>query len=237
MKLSAHGVTATSLCLKQRAIDLGIAEEKILYLPSGCDYKNISPQNPTQSRKEIGIPEDGMWLCFVGFSLWDTEMIIDALPRVWEVFPETKLLLVGNFTKYIGTTIPEDLLEKKIFIRGPVKHSELNPYLSSADIALLPLRDNTVNHARGPIKLGDYMAAGLPILTNKVGDTGIIVSKEKIGIATEQANLAEGIIELLKNENFRKEMGTRARTLAETTYSWSAQAEVLEKFYNKNHVS
>ena len=56
--------------------------------------------------------------------------------------------------------------------RGPIGQAALADYLIASDIGWLPLRDTGADHGRFPMKLTDFMAAGLSIAATDVGDIG-----------------------------------------------------------------
>ncbi len=53
---------------------------------------------------------------------------------------------------------------------GWVDYKIYSEVLSCADLFLLLQKDNNINKARWPNKVGDYLAAGRPILVNKMGE-------------------------------------------------------------------
>jgi glycosyltransferase involved in cell wall biosynthesis len=81
-----------------------------------------------------------------------------------------------------------------------------------------------------PIKLGEYLASGLPVLCmNQIGDTDEIVSEYKVGIVIEDEkeiqNKLKEIIEL-KND---PEIRLRCRKAAEEKLSLSLSSQ---KYYD-----
>jgi glycosyltransferase involved in cell wall biosynthesis len=66
----------------------------------------------------------------------------------------------------------------------PVPSDQVALYLSAGDLGLLPRRPSLVNQVASPVKFAEYLAAGLPVLTNQgVGDYSELVHREGIGVA------------------------------------------------------
>jgi glycosyltransferase involved in cell wall biosynthesis len=76
------------------------------------------------------------------------------------------------------------------------------------------------------------MASGKPIVASDVGDVRNML--DGVGLLVESGKpeaLAEGILELVRNEKLRNTMAAAARQRAETKYNWECSAGNLEKAY------
>ncbi|MBW7940784.1 MAG: glycosyltransferase, partial [Candidatus Omnitrophica bacterium] len=107
--------------------------------------------------------------------------------------------------------------------------------LSAADIHLLPLPDNLVNRARWPIKFGDYLCSGRPMVACCVGDAVEWLPRFNAGLVSspDPEDMAARICELLSDETLRRECGARARELACGPLSWGSLAERFLEVYEK----
>jgi glycosyltransferase involved in cell wall biosynthesis len=105
--------------------------------------------------------------------------------------------------------------------------------LACADVLLLPYTNRSVNRFRYPNKLGDYLAAGRPIVTNLTGDLGQLVADERVGLIAEDTpeSFARAVQRLFDDESLREELGQRGRELAESKLDWRFLAAGLERFY------
>ena len=85
----------------------------------------------------------------------------------------------------------------------------------------------------------DSLLSSEPILQWKLkedtGEVGSMVRDEAVGIVTgeEPEAFVEGIDRLLRDEDSRREMGRRARRLAETKLSWRFLAGRLVELYQE----
>ena len=103
------------------------------------------------------------------------------------------------------------------------------------DVFALPLGAGVRNAAKWPMKIGDFMAAGRPTVSNPVGEMEELFEREPIGLlaAWDPADFAEKIVYILENHNLREDMGIHARYVAENRLSWGILADRLVRFYGR----
>lgn len=240
-------VTVICQALYDRAIETGIAPERILKLVSGADTENVRPMDKDKAREEIGLISllAGRKSVILGYTAnyhLDEALLLETLSLVCRKRRNVKLLVVGAEFR-----IPDEQLNKwglKIFDaasggtlapdhniihfgRRPFK--DVPAYLAASDILLLPMTDIVYNRGRWPHKIGDYLAAGRPIVANDVGDIPLLLKGRDAGLiaAPDAVDFAEKIIEMAGAENRWAEFGANARKIAETDLDWNAIGERL----------
>ena len=231
---AADGITVTSRALQDRAVALGIDRRRVRYLPSGSDVETIRPLPKAEMRRELGLPEHGKILVYIGFINYDIDCLVRAFPLVQERFPDVLLLMVGQRHPVTRRLCREHRISRGLIETGVVPFQELPRYLACGDVLLLPFTDKICNIGRGPIKLGDYMAAGRPIVTMPVGDLRRVFEEdEPIGLLAgdEPESFARAVCELLSDPERAEEYGRNARRLAERKYSWEILTAGLEEYY------
>ncbi len=230
----ADRITVTSRALQDRAVALGIERQRIHYIPSGADVETIRPLPKAEMRKQLGLPETGKIIGYVGFINYDVECMIRAFPLVQQRFPDVILLLVGQKYPITQQLCRENNITRGIHEVGIVPFEELPGYLACADVLLLPFTNKICNIGRGPIKLGDYMASGRPIVTQPVGDLrAVFTEDDPIGLLAGDSpeEFAQAICELLSEPERAEQYGRNARRLAEEKYSWQNLTGRLEACY------
>jgi len=124
-------------------------------------------------------------------------------------------------------------LNNCIFLE-PVSKEYLRRYLNASDIGLMILANiPAFYYGTSPNKFFDYLAAGLPILVNYPGWMSEIIKKNQCGVSVEPENpekFASVLIELSTNNDLLKEMGSKARKVAEKEFSRSNICSKFEKF-------
>jgi len=237
-KKASDLVTVVSKALWNRAVSIGIHEERLALVPSGCDAGRITPKVKEECRRKLNLPIEGPVLAFSGFAFWDFEFLLSAFRMVLEDFPEARLLVIGLDKDGKVEGITEQVLGEKsvqVVFAGCFAPDELSTPLGAADIQLLPLPDNRANRARWPIKLGDYLASARPTVASAVGDAAAVLSSHGAGLTTDPSpeSMAGGIIELLRDRQRMDRMGENGRKLAESDLSWRVQSQKMEEAYNR----
>jgi len=78
------------------------------------------------------------------------------------------------------------------------------------------------------------MAAGVPVVTTPVGIEGIEAKSEvHVLVRESEKELAETVVELIKNKKLYQEIKQAARALIEKKYTYKAIATVLDKIYRQ----
>ncbi len=235
-KRHADMVTVISRPLYERAVSVGVEEERLHLLPSGCDVEGIRVEDRVACRKRLGWPAERPLVCFVGLSLWDLGLVGETVAKLRESMPDVGLLVAGGGVEAEAIqTLSKRLGGEGLLLPGQVPYERLSEHLGAADLHLLPLESTPANRARLPNKLGDYMASGRPVVAGAVGDTAEIVERERVGLATasDGASMAAAALRILKDDSLRREMGARARRVAEEKRSWSAITDRLLAIYEE----
>jgi len=83
-------------------------------------------------------------------------------------------------------------------------------------------------------KVGEAMAAGIPVVTTDFGAQGLDVKNgEQLLIATTADEYAEQINNLIMDSDRRKYIGDQGLLFIESHYSTQAVSIILDKFINK----
>jgi glycosyltransferase involved in cell wall biosynthesis len=229
-------LTVASDDLMARAYATGAARGCVRKIINGCPVDRIRPGDTTAARAELGIDHGRPMLLFVGVGQYDVDLIFDSVRLLrgmlspHAAFPV--VYLVGPNAPSLLERAARQGLANDVVATGFLPDARIVRYLQAADIGLLPFADKPLNRARFPIKLGDYLAAGLPVLTNRVGEMGRIVEAERAGVATasDPDAFARGLAEMLGDRTALARYRSNARAAAERM-SWEAVSGELEAFY------
>jgi glycosyltransferase involved in cell wall biosynthesis len=227
------GSVVLTSALERRAVALGVPGDRIVRVPHGADIERVCPLNKAQARVAIGIDSGARVVGYVG-SIFprDADLLARAFGIVQRSEPRTRLLLIGN----CNVRVPEPLMnEGAVFRTGPVSYELLQQYIAACDVMLLPLRDSIANRGRWPSKIGDYLAAGRPVIASRVGDVANLIEEGHCGLLSDDTpeNFASKVLHLLADRNLLAEMADCARMTAETKLDWNLLAKQLEGFYQR----
>jgi glycosyltransferase involved in cell wall biosynthesis len=195
----------------------------------------IQPLPKADSRRDIGLPTDVPVVCFIGFVHYDLELAVRAFAVVRRRLPDALLLLVGPRSRVVRTLKTRLDIGAAVIEAGVQPSNRVPVYLAASDVLLLPFGDRPCNVGRGPIKLGDYMAAGRPIVTNPVGEMLPLFREHAIGLLADETPEGFGgaTLRLLQDPVLAESMGAEARRVAEERLSWDVVVHDLERCYTQ----
>ncbi len=229
----AQGTTVISDALRERAIRLGVKPETIIKLTGGADIENFQPRDKQQARRVLNLPADAKVMGFMGFVHYDLELALRVFCRLYARDKNVRLLLVGKPSPLTKRLVRAAGAEEGLREFGIVPYEKIPEIMAAADVFLLPFARKQANIGRWPNKVGDYMAMGRPIVTSPVGEMSGLFQAEPIGRLAEDnpEAFSEAVWDLLRNPAQCETLGTTARRVAETKYSWEFLATRLEGFY------
>lgn len=232
-KRMSRGVTVISQVLFERALSVGVDKERLLLLPAGVALERFPTIDKTEARAALNLPLDIPILGFVGFSLWDMDLLAEAFAVVRQRHTDARLMVVGGGVEEEAINIlrqrfPADAL----ILPGALSFDELPPWLASCDVHLLPMKDSIANRARVPNKLADYYASARPVVASDVGETARCIREHRTGLlGASPRELGEAALRLLDDPDFAQSCGNRGRQVAATSWSYTAHAHRLLEFY------
>lgn len=102
------------------------------------------------------------------------------------------------------------------------------------DIGIMPLSDTPFHRGKCGIKLIQYMACGLPFVASPIGINDHLCGEGRRGFpAVSEADWAEAIDRLMRQEQLRREMGRNGRAFTEEQYDIERWAGVLSDLFTR----
>jgi glycosyltransferase involved in cell wall biosynthesis len=206
--------------------EFGLSESKIAVAPNGCE-----PQEVVAKYK---IP---LKVIYAGnFSYY--EKVDDLLEVAKAANPKIfKFYLCGAGP--LKNKITEKIRKERIPINylGYIPRQWIYTLLSKMQIGLVPSTTDIARKVACPIKVFDYLACGLPVITPNVGDWGELIEKEDCGIRIDQ-NFVEEYSQALKalsiESNWRKAADNASR-VAKEQCSWNKVLQPLVSLVGSYH--
>lgn len=145
------------------------------------------------------------------------------LPQVRQRCPAAELVIVGrNPHRRVQALAAKD----HITVTGWV--DSVQPYLHAAALAVVPLRMGSGTR----LKILEAMAAGCAVVSTPLGAAGLHHDiQQAIEIADSEADFAQIIVSLLKNEKRRQTLGQQASQQVSRRGDWQALAPHLLQAY------
>ena len=226
--------TVPSYHMKQKLINWGCPSEKIKVMYSGIDLKKFTYTKREPKTENMIIIAVGRLHKKKGF-----RYLVKAFKRVADLYPSTKLVIVGEGDErgYLTELISDLSLKKSVRLEGNVTHSQMSALLNQADIFCLPSITTRDGNQEGiPNAIKEAMATGLPVVSTLHGGIPELVADESEGLLVPEKSvqlLAEKLIYLIENPAARREMGQRGRIKVENNFDSSKQVSKLETIYRE----
>jgi colanic acid biosynthesis glycosyl transferase WcaI len=222
--------------IKQALVEShGVSAEKINVVRAGVDPESLKSSVDQQTAKEqLGLEGQFVvtYLGTVGYA-HGVDIMLEMAERLRDDHPDISLLVVGTGAEEKAIReLVSDRGYQNIKILGQKPRSELPDILVASDIGLALLRPSEVFKTAVPTKIYEYMATGLPVLTNVAGETTGIITESKSGIAIPDGNaraLTEEIIKLQSNPDSLRTKSAAGAQHAQETASWAGRAEQFEQ--------
>ena len=218
--------------LKRYAMEMGAQPEKVHVVRAGIDMERFNPDvDGYVMREKLGIGKDEVVLFFMGwlYSFSGLKEVAIELAKVKEVYPNVKLLIVGEGDLYHELQrIRKDYCLKQIILVGRQPYESIPEFIAASDVCLLPAYNNEVMRNIVPIKMYEYMVCGKPVISTRLpgimkefgkGNGVLYVNKPEDALKKAIALVESGCIE---------EERMKARKFVEK-YSWDAIMEEFER--------
>ncbi|BAZ46414.1 group 1 glycosyl transferase [Chondrocystis sp. NIES-4102] len=163
-------------------------------------------------------------------------ILIEAFARFHSQHPQTQLLIVGDGTERDRTMadIKQRNLESAVCLTGAVPPETVPEYLAQMDVAVAPYPAST-DFYFSPLKVYEYMAAGLPVVASDLGQISQVIDSGVNGLLVKPGDgfaLADALDLLWRSPVLRSYLGNCARKTVLQEYTWE---RVVEKILSKVH--
>jgi glycosyltransferase involved in cell wall biosynthesis len=150
------------------------------------------------------------------------DLAVAAVDRLRSEWPNVRLVLVLR-RREAPAELPSFC--RLVEASGPA----LEPWLWSSALGLVPRRDTAYNRIALPVKLFDYLAHGLPVVTTEPGETARWVVTWGVGLAAADSPLAyaQAIARLLRDPALLARMSERALTAVAEEHNWDRRARTV----------
>ncbi len=254
-----HYVQSRSFWLLKQLLDIDVAKIKFWETKFWQKANKVVAVSGSDKRKmqslvkglDVDVVPNGAGEDLV--SLWqkdkETSQIIILFQAnfLWLQNTEAAFDLVKKIFPLIKKKLPQAVCR----IVGQEAHQKL-ANLRSKGVEIIDLRNDDIEGVKkayrqatiflaplkGPggtrLKILGAMAAGVPVVTTPVGIEGIEAKSEvHVLVRESEKELAETVVELIKNKKLYQEIKQAARALIEKKYTYKAIATVLDKIYRQ----
>ena len=191
------GYIAVSPQIKDRLVDYGVEENKIMIKPNAINAAVFYPRNKQEMRSKYGLPKDKILAIFVG------RFIENKGPRMLLKATEN---LEGLGLIFVGSGI-QTLEGDHVVFKDSVSSKEVPELLSAADLFVLPTW-----HEGSCNAIVEAMACGLPIVSSDIPEIHVQCNPSfSILVNPHNVNdIESAITSIVSNKEKREEMSRNA---------------------------
>ncbi len=193
-----------------------IKSDRLYVCPNGVDAipeRKLSAAEKYEKRREFDLSREPL-LVFVGSehdpNVEAAKIIVEDLaPHLTSAL----FLLIGS----VCNRFKSKAIADNVLLMDVLETETKDTLLSVCDIALNPL----LRGSGTSLKLFDYLAAGLPVISTEAGVRGVDHEECQAIIVTEPENFLNKIKELLRSNRQREALGEKAYEFARANFDWS----------------
>ena len=153
-------------------------------------------------------------------------LVTQIYPRIKNIYPDVRLLMVGRDP----TPLMTDAFEKNGNITVTGRVSNIMPYLAVGSVMVVPLQKGSGTR----FKVLEAFAAGCPVVSTAKGVEGLAVQDGQHLLIREGAEgIANGVMELWNGHTQAQSLTAAAYELVRAEYSWEASGRAIKKALSK----
>jgi glycosyltransferase involved in cell wall biosynthesis len=221
----------------------GVRGDRLIVEGDAVDVAAFSePLSRHAARRRLGLSLDARWVGYVGrFHLFHEERglpeLVRAFARIAESHPDARLLCVGGpmdrIPAFHSIASDQGVAPDRITFVDRVPNEEVPMWLAALDVAVMPAnRSLHFAYAASPLKLFEYLAAGLPIVAGDLPSTRLVLRDGENALLAEPDDpdaIAAALSRLLSDRALAERLGSQGRRDVEGM-TWTARAERILRF-------
>lgn len=223
--LRSERIFAVSTEAVSHLLALGAAKDHILLCPNGVDtsvYADPSPGRREGRKEELGVEETTLVLFLGSGHPPNVEAARFVIEHLAPSLLHARFALVGSVCGQLrNVRTPEN-----VRLLAELEEGEKIRWMEAADIAVNPL----FRGSGTSLKLFDYLAAGLPVLSTEKGARGVAGLGEAIRVV-DREEFARALLELIDDPGRRVAMARAGRRLALERLDWGVSLAPMREYF------
>jgi colanic acid biosynthesis glycosyl transferase WcaI len=220
--------------IRERLVERGLPPEKLAFIPNGADTElfRFDPEGRARVRSMLGVGDKfvAMYAGIHGLAQ-GMECLVEAA-RLLEKREDIVFVFIGEGPKKAAVAqLKEGLGLDNLVLLPEVQVEQMPAYLSAADCAIVPLRDDPLFRGALPSKMFEAWACSRPVVLSVAGEAAEALKSAGGGVAARPGDPGEIAAAIKYLEAHREEarlMGLQGRSAVEARYSRQEQARQLE---------
>jgi len=190
---------------------------RVVVCPNGVSPERF-PEHVVPSR-----PDSRFTVGFLGtLKPWHgIDILIDSFIGAQKIKPQIRLLVVGD-----GPMANAFAGSQGVETTGAVGPDDVPALLASMDVGIAPYPPRS-DFYFSPLKIVEYMAAGLPVIASELGDIPMVVTDGVEGLLVEpgsESAISDAIVLLSTDYELARRMGMAGRKKVLAEFTWESIA-------------
>jgi glycosyltransferase involved in cell wall biosynthesis len=188
------------ICVSQRleALRKKQGGRNIHYIPNGVTLSLY------QKAQNLNQPHPFTLIYAGSLEKWaGMQIAIKGVKGILPAIPDLKLIIIGDgpYLEELKKLGDSEGVSNHLKFTGRLPATELPPWFQQADAGLILSEPGPLWEYACPLKLFQYMAAGLPVIATNVGELKDLVEKFDAGITVpyDAASFSKAVLELKEN--------------------------------------
>ncbi|MBI4230540.1 MAG: glycosyltransferase family 4 protein [Planctomycetes bacterium] len=218
-----------------------LPSHKVVVVPNGVASIFFEHRDRARARERFGMGIDQLWLCFAGglYPWHGVDLVVEALAKLPPKADSVHFMIAGDGPEQeaLQRRAAELGVSHRIHWIGRVTHEEIPDLLAAADMGCMLFRP-VRSIAGAPLKLVEYLTAGLPVLVSDVPGCREAVLETGAGILVDRPSpdsVAEAIARFAEDPGMWRSRAERARAAFGARHSWDQTASQLEDLYGSGN--
>ena len=214
--------------------DLHIPRERVYLLAQGIESERFLRASPNEFyRKKYGIEVNDKVVVYsasLGITS-DFEHILPMLLQFLEEYDDAKILLTGDGSRreHIRREVEARGLQKRMIFTGYIPHGDMPGILKLARVGINYMAPTLANQCRASIKIREYLAAGLNVVCNAVGDSELF--KDYVTLCSTVEDFPAAMRQGLIRQNW--DSSRRGQEFVKSTFSWPSLVEGFVEYLER----
>lgn len=206
--------------------------------PNTIDINNFPILGELNVKEQV-LRDKEKQICYVG-GIGKVRGIIEIVAAMDLISSEARLQLGGEFSKVIEQDVMREVKSSrgwsKVDELGFLDRNGVQEVLNRSVLGLVTLHP-LINYLDAlPVKMFEYMSAGIPVVASNFPLWQQIVEEHDCGVCVDPLDpkkIAEAIDDLINDPEKARRMGENGERAVLSVYNWSIEEQKLFKLYDK----
>ena len=226
-------VVVISAALRRWYLSRGLPPERVLVAHDAAPSAAFDREPRAAARQALDLPPDAPLVCYVGH-LYAWKGVDTLVAAAAHLSDSVEVAIVGGVPPDVDRVRHHACGMRNVRVVGHRPPAEARRYLAAADVAVIPLSGATIiaREHTSPLKMFEYMAAGVPIVASDLPSLREVLRHEHNALLVppdDNAALAAAIERLLGDHELAARLARTARNeVADCT--WNRRAARIVDF-------